>query len=354
MASEVERPLAVRFGAFGDMVLLTALIRVLNAEFGLPVDILTSGPWSAPLLRGQPGVGEIFSVRSRKTPYWLSGDQQRVVRQLRARGRGPVWFCDGGDEGRGILTRAGIPDELIVHARDHALLSGEHTTERWRRMAQIMPSALAGTQAVDLSAVTPGCYLKVGAAQRADVDGWLQARDLAGVPLIMVQIGNKRTMRRGLKRLSPNNKYWPAERWAEVLRSLRAQHPKHAIILLGTGPEYELNAEIAAQANIAGLHNAADDLPIPRLVGLLERAVGLISVDSGPAHAAAAVGCPQVVLFGRAPPWLYRPWGTAGAEALVLRGEIDGEPNMLGIETRSVIAAWTTLRLRAASAGGAA
>ena len=130
MASNVERPLAVRFGAFGDMVLLTALIRILYAEFALPVDILTSGPWSEPLLRGQPGVGEIFSVRSRKTPYWLSVDQQRVVRQLRARGRGPTWFCDGNDVGRLILTRAGIPDELIVHAKDHALLPGEHATDR--------------------------------------------------------------------------------------------------------------------------------------------------------------------------------------------------------------------------------
>ncbi|MGO9945531.1 MAG: glycosyltransferase family 9 protein [Steroidobacteraceae bacterium] len=347
MASNVERPLAVRFGAFGDMVLLTALIRVLYAEFGLPVDILTSGPWSEPLLRGQPGVGEIFSVRSRKTPYWLSADQQRVVRQLRARGRGPTWFCDGNDVGRLILTRAGIPDELIVHAKDHALLPGEHATEQWRRMAQIMPRAYVGSNAVDLSTVLAGCYLKVSAAQRTDLNEWLRARDLAGVPLILVQIGNKRTMRRGLKRLSPNNKYWPSERWAEVLRSVRARHPGHAIVLLGTGPEYELNAQVAAQANIAGLHNAADDLPIPRLLGLLERAVGLITVDSGPAHAAAAVGCPQVVLFGRAPPWLYRPWGTAGAQVQVLRGEIDGEPNMLGIETRSVIAAWTDLKLRA-------
>jgi len=347
MASNVERPLAVRFGAFGDMVLLTALIRVLYAEFGLPVDILTSGPWSEPLLRGQPGVGEIFSVRSRKTPYWLSVDQQRVVRQLRARGRGPTWFCDGNDVGRLILTRAGIPDELIVHAKDHALLPGEHATEQWRRMAQIMPRAYAGSNAVDLSIVIPGCHLEVSAAQRADLNEWLRARDLAGVPLILVQIGNKRTMRRGLKRLSPNNKYWPSERWAEVLRSLRAQHAGHAIVLLGTGPEYALNEQVAAQANVTGLHNAADDLPIPRLLALLERAVGLITVDSGPAHAAAAVACPQVVLFGRAPPWLYRPWGTAGAQVLVLRGEIDGEPNMLGIETRSVIAAWTNLELRA-------
>lgn len=348
MASSVERPLAVRFGAFGDMVLLTALIRVLYAEFGLPVDILTSGPWSEPLLRGQPGVGEIFSVRSRKTPYWLSADQQRVVRQLRARGRGPTWFCDGNDVGRFILTRAGIPEELIVHAKDHALLPGEHATEQWRRMAQIMPRAYVVSNAVDLSTVLPGCYLEVSAARRAALNQWLRARDLAGVPLILVQIGNKRTMRRGLKRLSPNNKYWPSERWVEVLRSVRAQHPGHAIVLLGTGPEYELNSQVAAQANIAGLHNAADDLPIPRLLGLLERAVGLITVDSGPAHAAAAVGCPQVVLFGRAPPSLYRPWGTAGAQVQVLRGEIDGKPNMLGIETRSVIAAWTNLKLRVA------
>src|SRR5580692_8645501 len=182
----LERPLALRCGAFGDMVLLTALIRVLHAEFRAPVDIVTSGSWSEPLLRGQPGVGDIFSVRSRKTPYWLSIDQQRVVRQLRARGAGPVWFCDGNDAGRLILTRAGIPDELIVAAKDHDLQPGEHATEQWRRLAQIMPSAAVNTNKADLKAVLPGCYLEVTAAQRSDLNAWLHARDLAGQPLILV------------------------------------------------------------------------------------------------------------------------------------------------------------------------
>ncbi len=346
MPRVTDRPLALRFGAFGDMVLLTALIRVLHAEFSCPVDIVTSGPWSEPLLRGQPGVGEIFSLRSRKTPYWFSPDQQRVVRQLRARGAGPTWFCDGNDAGRLILTRAGIPKEFIVEAKDHDLLSGEHATEQWRRLAQIMPSAMPQPRVADLSVVTPGCYLQVTEAQRLDLDAWLHIRGLAERPLILVQIGNKRTMRRGLRRLSPNNKYWPNERWAQVLRYLRDRHPQHAIVLLGTGPEYLLNQEIAAFANIAGLNNAADDLPIPRLLALLERAEGLITVDSGPAHAAAAVGCPQVVLFGKAPPWLYRPWGTAGADVQVLCGQIAGEPDMRGIDTGLVTAAWSRLRLR--------
>ena len=134
------RPLVVRCGAFGDMVLLTSLLRALHARLRCPIDILTSGPWSEPLLRGQPGVGEILSVRSRKTPYWLAPDQRRVVRRLRARGAGPTWLCDGNDAARPMLVRAGIADDFIVDVKDHPLLPGEHAVEQWRRLAQIMPA----------------------------------------------------------------------------------------------------------------------------------------------------------------------------------------------------------------------
>ena len=184
--------------------------------------------------------------------------------------------------------------------------------------------------------------------QRAELDEWLKTRRLADQPLILVQIGNKRTMRRGPRRLAVNNKYWPDERWAAVLRYLRQRHPEHTLVLLGTGPEFQLNQQLVSLAGIDGLHNVADDLPIPRLVTLLDRAAGLVTVDSGPAHAAAAVGCPQVVLFGKALPSLYQPWGTAGADVRLLTGQIDGQPDMLGIEARDAIAAWSALRLRGA------
>jgi ADP-heptose:LPS heptosyltransferase len=346
VARHSDRPLAVRCGAFGDMVLLTALIRVLHAEFRLPVDIVTSGPWSAPLLQGQPGVGEIWSLRSRKTPYWLSPAQQHVVRRLRERGTGPTWFCDADGAVRPLIERAGIPASYIVDVRDHALLAGEHATQQWRRMAQIMPSAAVGGIHRDIRSVAPGCSLEVNQEQRVALDVWLHLRGIGEQPLLLLQIGNKRTMRRGLRRLAVNNKYWPMERWAEVLRYLRGQHPRHAIAMLGTGPEYLLNEQLASMAQIDRLYNVADDLPIPRLVALLERAQGLVTVDSGPAHAAAAVGCPQVVLFGKALPTLYRPWGSAPADVQVLTGELDGQANMLGIETGSVIAACARLKLR--------
>jgi ADP-heptose:LPS heptosyltransferase len=350
----MSRPLVVRCGAFGDMVLLTALLRVLYARFHGPVDIVTTGPWSEPLLRGQPEVGEIWSMRSRKAPYWLSADQRRVVALLRLRGAGPTWYCDSNDAARHLLARARVPDELIVDAKDHPLQPGEHTVEQWRRLAQIMPPALNGpvVAAGAAAAVSPGCYLQVGDPQRIDLEVWLRARGLSRQPLILIQIGNKRTMRRGLRRLAANPKFWPHERWALVLRHVSLQYPEHAILLLGTGPEYALNQQVATQAKIARLYNVADDLPIPRLVALMSRAVGLISVDSGPAHAAAAVGCPMVVLFGKAQPSLYRPWGTAGAEVKVLCGQVAGQPDMLGIEARSVIEAWSSLKIREVAGAG--
>ena len=105
---------------------------------------MTSGPWSKPLLGGQPGVGEILCVRSRKTPYWLAPDQRRVVRRLRSRGAGPTWFCDANDAARPMLERAGIPDDYIVDVKDHPLEPGEHATEQWRRLAQLMPQGSGG------------------------------------------------------------------------------------------------------------------------------------------------------------------------------------------------------------------
>jgi heptosyltransferase-2/heptosyltransferase-3 len=172
----------------------------------------------------------------------------------------------------------------------------------------------------------------------------MRTRRSPAPPIIAVQMGNKRTMRRGFKRLATNHKYWPAERWATVLRHVRARHPGHSIMLLGAKPEYGLNQDLVTSLALDGLYNAADDLPVPRLIALLERAQALITVDSGPAHAAAAVGCPQVVLFGKASTTLYRPWGTGGAQVKVLTGSIGGEATMLGITPAAVIAAWEELR----------
>jgi heptosyltransferase-2/heptosyltransferase-3 len=345
-ANRCERPLVMRCGAFGDMVLLTTLIRRLHARFGLPVDIVASGPWTEPLLNGQPGVGEIFLLRSRKTPYWFDRTQQRVVHALRARGAGPTWFCDAYGTGRELLTRARIPEDFVVDVRRCPGVPGQHFVEYWLYIGSVMPAAFADRPAVGAISDEPGCALEISDAQRSELHRWLDRGGLGGRPLLLVQAGSKRTMRGGRRKRRSNTKFWPEERWAQVIRAMREDCPQHAIVLTGVSRERGFNEEIARLASAADVFNVAGDLTVPRLVALLAHAEALISVDSGPAHAAAAVGCPQVVLFGQADPALYRPWGLSKPHVICLTGEVAGTPAILGIEAHTVIEAWRRLPRR--------
>jgi ADP-heptose:LPS heptosyltransferase len=333
------RPLVVRFGALGDMVMLTVAIRHLHARLGQPVDILAAAAWTRELLQGQPGVGDVYLLASRKPPYWLSPGQQRLVHQLRARGAGPTWLFDH-DNGkvRRLLLLAGWTPQHWCHHEDLPDLSGSHFCDRWLRFAWRNPPVLGGG---DLPLLTSDAFgeLIVTDAQRSEVDAWSQARPWAGRPLILIQAGNKRTMRRGLRRRRSNSKYWPEDNWAAVLRGLRALHPDHAILLLGVPQESALNQDILRLAGITGAYNVVHELSISRLLGLAGRATGMVSVDTGPAHLAAAVGCTVVAIFGTTEPFMYAPRGRrAMVECLV--GEHEGERSMLYIKPQQVLAAW--------------
>jgi heptosyltransferase-2/heptosyltransferase-3 len=329
----------VRFGALGDMVMLTVAIRHLHARLGQPVDILAAADWTRPLLQGQPGVGDVFLLASRKPPYWLSPAQQRLVHELRARGAGPTWLFDHDNRKVcDLLLRAGWNAACWCHHEDLPGLEGSHFCDRWLRFAWRNPGLLGGDD-LPLQASDAFGELIVTPEQRREVDEWSQARPWAAQPLILIQAGNKRTMRRGLRRRRSNSKYWPESYWAEVLRGLRLLHPGHAILLLGVAQESALNQEILALAGISGAYDVVQELSISRLLGLAGRASGMISVDTGPAHLAAAVGCTVVALFGRTEPFMYAPRGrTAVVRCLV--GEHEGERSMLYISPQQVLAAW--------------
>ncbi len=331
-------PLVMRCGAFGDMVLLTVLLEQLHARFKARVDVIASGPWSEPLLARHRAVGRMFILRSRRTPYWLSLSQQRLVAWLKARGAGPTWFCDRG-EGRELLARGGIPAGYICDSTEYPFLDGENFADRYLRLGALSPVAFNGLLPPPVAGVPRAAHLEVPEAARHELDAWLAGRGLAGRPYMVIHPGSRHVARRRLRSRSGASKYWPEERWAQVTRAVRAGCPEQAIIFSGTGAESSLIADVLRLAGVTDAVNAADDLPVTRLLPLLERARSFIAVDTGPAHAAAALGCPTVALFGHIDPWLYRPGG-ATTPAVTLTGTVDGKPNILGISAERVISAW--------------
>jgi len=335
------RPLVVRCGAFGDMVLLTPLLRLLQARYGRAVDVVGSGAWTPPLLQGQPSVAHVQLLASRRTPYWLSRSQQDLVRWLRGRDRGPVYFCDVTPQTRALLARGGVRDEdVVARGRDDDADGLQPWPDRWLALGMRDPAHARPTAAVD-----PARYrvprIAIAEAWRSDLAGWLASRRLQG-PLVLFQPGNKRTHKRGRVLTESNSKHWRPDRWCTVARAIWDERPDAQVLLCGSPREHAVLEEIRTTCGgDPRMHNLAQELPIPRLLALLEVALGMVSVDTGPAHAAAALECPLVVLFGNAPQAKWRPVGNG--PIITLGGERGADSVVADLSSAEVIAAWRAL-----------
>jgi len=345
-AAPAAPPLVVRCGAFGDIVMLTTLVRLLHARHGRRVDVLASGPWTHDLLAPLPEVGTVHTVRSRNTPYLLCPSQWAAVRWLRGRGRGPVYVCDTDAPTLRLLRRAGLPDEdrvQRVRGDDEHAGVPRLWPDRWLRLGQRDP-ARAYPRAADVDA---GAFrlprLVVRDTDRDDLRRWRAAHGMEDAPCVLFQPGNKRTYKRGRLGAAGHDKHWPAAAWAGLAEAVWAELPEARIVLCGTPAEHGVLDDIHAAARRAPrMLNAARELPVPRLLALLEQAHGMVSVDTGPAHAAAALGCPLVVMFGAAPPAKWRPIGPGPIR--VLGGERGAASRVGDLDVARVAAAWRALR----------
>ena len=342
-AATSTRPLIVRFAAFGDVVLLTPLIAALARRYGEPVDLLSSGAWTPELLAHDPNVREIKMITSRKTPYWLCPSQWMAVRWLAERRDGPVYLCDPEPQALALLLRAGIPREHIVRAWDDWAGPQTHWVDWWLQVAARTPTAfLAHAPSAlsdDTSAAIPHLY--VSETDRTNCESWVLAEGWKASQLVLLQPGNKRTLRSGTARTS-DNKYWAPERWAALIDAVLHDLPDARILLCGALPEQAPLEEIRAASGDQRVINLAGELPINRLLPLLQMAHSMISIDTGPAHAAAALGCPLVVLFGAMGSARWRP-RSQGSPVVALESDGGESSKVMDISADQVINAWRTL-----------
>jgi heptosyltransferase-2/heptosyltransferase-3 len=327
-------PVVVRFGAMGDLVLVTPLARALAARHGAPCTVIGHGGWVAPLMRGLPFVGAVRTLKSRGAWYWFAPDQQELVAFLRAARPGPLYLLESDAKSQRLVARAGlVPAATIARAPN---LPNEHVVDHHARLAGFA------------AGYDRNPALAVSAEEAVEAAAWLQGIGWHAAPLVVVQPGNKRSMKgkAGVRDL----KHWPEERWAAVVRGVLAAQPAARVLIAGTPSEAAVIGPIVELVGDTRCRSGADDLPLRRLFAILARAHSLISVDTGPAHAAAALGCPVTVLFGKTDPFRNRPVGRARVS--VVAGPPDAPPtdspeawaachDMAFITPEAVLAAWT-------------
>ncbi|MEA3211526.1 MAG: heptosyltransferase [Chthoniobacter sp.] len=148
-------------------------------------------------------------------------------------------------------------------------------------------------------------------------------------------------------------KFWLAERWAQVAAELRERHGLAAVLTGGSEAIELAHAAGIATAAPAGSANLAGKMDLLTLAALAERARIVISCDTAMVHLAAAFRTPQIALFGPTNPFHWRP---RHDRALVLSAAqpdaplTDFQPRMKGapmerISTAVVIRATESLLL---------
>ncbi len=290
------RALVVRLSSIGDVVhTLPALAALRRA--GWDADWLVEPP-ARVLLEGNPAVSQVFAAPFAKAFRWRAA--LATLRALRARRydvaldfqglwKSAAWTRLSGAArvlGWQAASRREPASQLLIRervARESA--RRRHVIDKNLELLAPLGIAAGGTREFPLPRPADAV---------ARVDAGLAG---AGAQALVV--------------LNPGggwaSKLWPAERFGELARELRASGLRP---LVSWGPgEQELAERVVAASG--GAAERSFPTSLLDLVELTRRARLVVAADTGPLHIACAVGTPVVALFGPTDPLRNGPFAPA-------------------------------------------
>lgn len=289
----------MRYGALGDMVLITPLLRALAKRAGRPCYVLGRGHWCKDVFKELPFVKDVVTIVSRNAPYFINPDQWKLVKWLKPQTLSPIVIIETDVRSYRLLSRAGhFP---TAYSCDLFIDINEHVTHHHARLGGFCD--LNGHPIDSDYDFSP--ELRVSEDEITSVQDWLRLLRCDGHPIVLIQPGNRKTMSRF--RQTKNLKQWPEDRWITVMKQILEIIRDARILIIGYRGEQRIAASLVRKARDPRILAVADQMNMRRLFALLKCAHSLISVDTGPAHAAAALQCPLVVLFGKTDPRVNRP-----------------------------------------------
>ena len=345
MIAHPLQPFVIRHGRVGDMIMQTALLAMLHRRYGAPCHVVGAGPWNPSVFLAHPDVVHCWTL-PRHAPFPLTRQWPQLVRALRASAPGPIYIAEYQyrqlPRVKRLLATSGIDPRRCVFI-DEAPGERGHWVDALLRLGARTPPALEAAEYP-----RPASYrqcvprLALRDTERSERDAWLRTRGWYGRPIVLVQPGNHRTMSRRRRRRwqARDDKAWPVERWRELLRGVQQRLPEGLILLRGAREEIPMLQAMRAAIGLRGLQVVGVELR--PLFALIEAAHSMISVDTGPAHAAAALGLPLVVLYGISPRAVWLPRSPTGSQVIGLGGPPELE-RAEQIPVQAVFDAWCTL-----------
>ena len=268
----------------GDAVMTEPLLRRLAARG----ERLTIGalPWVAPVYRAMPQVADVIEF-----PFAHGGLQFKARRSIAKRLAGQfdkAYVLPNSLKSALLPFLASIPQRIgyLGEARV-GLLTHRLKNPKNKPPMVAFYSALSGESG--LEGDRPEMHM-----------------DAAQVEATLRELG----LQRGAYVVfAPGAEFGPAKRWPAHHFSELAVKLDATVVLLGSGKETALCDEIAAPVNVVQAGkclNLAGKTSLPQALALIAASRSTLSNDSGLMHVAAALGVPQVAIFGSSSP-LHTP-----------------------------------------------
>ena len=286
--------LIIRLRSLGDLVLETPAIAALHSwRPDLRINVLVE-PRFAPVFEGNPAIAErIFSRGLGETALDLLRRKFPIVFNQHGGPRSAMLTGASGSALRvgwagyqySFLYNVAVPD-----TQDFYGAPAVHTVEH--RISQFYFTGLPRGP-IPRAQVFPQLDAAASVARKLAEKGIA-----AGTPYAVLQPGARLPEMR-----------WPIAKFAEIARWLREKFGVASVVNLGVRDD-EIAAEVRSEmANSAVVLDS--QLDIRELIALVAASRIFVGNDSGPAHLAAALQRPSVVIFAVSDPVQWRPWQAA-------------------------------------------
>jgi len=245
-------------------------------------------PWVAPVYRAMPQVAEVIEF-----PFAHGGLQwqQRRRMAVQLHGRFDVaYVCPNSLKSALVPWWAGIPKRV-----------GYRGEARWGLLTHRLPNPVRGSRPPMVA-----FYSALSGQSDVQDDRPELHMDAARMERVLRELG---LQQQGYFVMAPGAEFGPAKRWPAQHFAALAGQLALPVVLLGSGKEAALCAEIAGKVNAIQAGQCLDfsgKTTLDQALALIAAARAMVSNDSGLMHVAAAFTVPQVALFGSSSP-LHTP-----------------------------------------------
>ena len=294
--------LVIQLKRIGDLILTTPAIAALREKFPHAKISLAASAASRELLPAIRGVDRIFVAEGKigDAADWFTVARRRFdyCLDFTRNDRSAFLTLLSGAKKRITADQPRLREKIRT-------LSYNHLVDIPMRQMHTVDYHLALLEPVGIRGASQAVKLDIPASALENAGRILTQEGLAAGEFLLLHPGSARM-----------EKFWEAERWAQVIETA-AEYDLRCMLTGGrSAMERAHIAKIRSRCRQPSV-DMSGKVDLLTLAGLIKKARVLTTVDSAPMHLAAAVGTPQVVLFGPTNP-LH--WAPRFSPALILQG----------------------------------